>query len=646
MRRRRSIAVAIVAVVAIAFAVFASGRSSSTPTRRTGGASAHAAAAASPSLAVEARESTLSLPGPISRAVAFGDGSGILVAGGIEPNQSTTDAITRLGATGTESASPLAVATHDAAGATIGSAHFVFGGGAQHVSDAVQRLAPSGTADVVGRLPRPRADFSAVVVGGTAYLVGGYDGTAPASDVLATTDGITFRTVAQLPVAVRYPAVTASGPVIYVFGGEWGGVASSAIQAIDTRDGHASVVGRLPAARTQASAFTLAGREYVAGGLVGGAASFDISRFDPQTHRTLRAGTLPVPVADAATTVTGDTAQLAGGEGPGGPLSSVVDVHLVPMTPHVAEALARPFAGILQIADRGNNRLIVVDAAKHVLWRYPSASRPAPPSGFYFPDDAFFVDHGHAVLSNEEENHAIVRIAYPSGRLLWTYGHPGTPGSSAGYLDQPDDAFLLRNGDMTVADAKNCRVLFISSAGAPISQIGTTGNCVHDPGHSLGYPNGDTPLADGNVLISEINGSWISEYSRDGKFLWTTQLPIAYPSDPQQIGPDLYLVADYAKPGGIVEFTREGRIVWSYRPTSGPGMLDHPSLAEFLPNGLIGVNDDYRNRVALIDPSTKNIVWQYGATDRAGTGVDQVNIPDGFDLLLPDGTTPGHSTTG
>jgi hypothetical protein len=229
---------------------------------------------------------------------------------------------------------------------------------------------------------------------------------------------------------------------------------------------------------------------------------------------------------------------------------------------------------------------------------------------------------------------------------LWSYGHPGTPGSGAGYLSQPDDAFLLRDGEMTVADAKNCRVLFISPAGTPVGQIGTTGDCVHAPGRSLGYPNGDTPLANGNVLISEINGSWISEYSRDGTFRWTTHLPIAYPSDPQQIGADLYLVADYAKPGGIIEFTREGQIVWSYRPTGGPGMLDHPSLAEFLSNGLIGVNDDFRNRVALIDPSTNTIVWQYGATDRAGTGANQLNIPDGFDLLLPDGTTPGHPTTG
>jgi hypothetical protein len=61
---------------------------------------------------------------------------------------------------------------------------------------------------------------------------------------------------------------------------------------------------------------------------------------------------------------------------------------------------------------------------------------------------------------------------------------------------------------------------------------------------------------------------------------------------------------------------------------------------------LIAVNDDYRHRVAFIDPTTETIVWQYGQTDRPGTGADQLNTPDGFDVLLPDASTPLHTHTG
>ena len=169
---------------------------------------------------------------------------------------------------------------------------------------------------------------------------------------------------------------------------------------------------------------------------------------------------------------------------------------------------------------------------------------------------------------------------------------------------------------------------------------------MHNPPHTLGSPNGDTPLANGNILVSEVNGSYIDEITPTGHLVWSTHLSIAYPSDPQQLGPNRYLVADYTRPGGIYEFNRSGRILWSYHPPSGPGMLDHPSLAERLPNGLIATNDDYRDRVVVINPLTKRIVWQYGHTDSPGTGPDMLKIPDGFDLLTHGGVTPTHPYTG
>jgi len=162
----------------------------------------------------------------------------------------------------------------------------------------------------------------------------------------------------------------------------------------------------------------------------------------------------------------------------------------------------------------------------------------------------------------------------------------------------------------------------------------------------MGSPNGDTPLADGNLLVSEINGSWVSEYTPAGKLVWTVQLPISYPSDPQQLGPDRYLIADYASPGQILEFDREGTILSRYRAASGPGMLNHPSLAELLPSGVFMANDDYNDRMVAIDPATGALVWQYGITGKPGTAPGELNTPDGFDLLLPDGSTPTHPVTG
>ncbi|HEY1989495.1 MAG TPA: hypothetical protein VGG43_08530 [Acidimicrobiales bacterium] len=589
-------------------------------------------------------------------------------------------------ATGTFTASgSLPAVVHDGAGATLGTSSLVFGGGDPNTFATVQSIglpaaSPSATAQgqVVSQLPQPRSDLAvaSIVSGGshpstTLYVVGGYDGTNYLPEVLATSDGTHFATVAKLPVPVRYAATASFDGKIYTFGGQNGGTgttvtATDAIQAIDPSTHLAKVIGKLPQPLYGASAFVIDNHLYVAGGQTGaGQTLTQLYEFDNATDKVSDAGLLPQAVAFAgfATIGTGASAvgYLVGGEVasqsgpdqagiPSGSLQTVI--FLRPSRyggPVGGPSAGAPYAGHLLIADRGNDRLLVMDTARTLDWQYPSAIAPPPPGGFYFPDDAFFFHNGTGIISNQEENHTIVEIGYPSGKLLFQYGHPGVPGSSAGYLDQPDDAYLLKDGTVTVADALNNRILFISPTGTIINQIGTLGVSVHRPPTGIGYPNGDTPLANGNVLVSEITGSWVTEYTQAGQLVWTTHYPsVNYPSDPQQLGPDLYLMCDYDPPaeGRLLTFTREGQIIWTYDVTAGGGALKKPSLAEQLPNGLIMTNDDYRNRVVVIDPKYNAIVWQYGLTDTAGTAVGLLSIPDGFDLLLPNGTTPTHPQTG
>jgi hypothetical protein len=52
-----------------------------------------------------------------------------------------------------------------------------------------------------------------------------------------------------------------------------------------------------------------------------------------------------------------------------------------------------------------------------------------------------------------------------------------------------------------------------------------------------------------------------------------------------------------------------------------------------LPNGDVAVNDDYRDRVVVIDPRARRIVWQYGHTDMPGTATGYLNTPDGMDFI-------------
>ncbi len=293
--------------------------------------------------------------------------------------------------------------------------------------------------------------------------------------------------------------------------------------------------------------------------------------------------------------------------------------------------------GYLLIADRGNNRILVVDPAGHTAFTYPSAADLAAGRKLYYNDDTFVEPGGNYLIANEEDNHAIVQVGVNDHSLQVLFGHPGQVGSDSTHLNTPDDAYQLPGGSFTVADAYNCRILFIQNHQI-VRQIGHSGACHHDPPAYLGAVNGDTPLPDGGVLVSEINGSWIDNFSATGQLRFSVQAPVGYPSDPQPLPGGRILLADYSRPGHIIIMDRTGRVVWRYGPSNGPGMLDHPSLAMALPNGDIAVNDDFRDRCVVIDPRTNRIVWQYGHTDVGGTAPGYLHIPDGMDFIP---ATPG-----
>ncbi len=74
---------------------------------------------------------------------------------------------------------------------------------------------------------------------------------------------------------------------------------------------------------------------------------------------------------------------------------------------------------------------------------------------------------------------------------------------------------MLRSGMVITSDDRNCRIVELQNRHV-VRSIGTPGSCVHDPPRSLALPNGDTPIPNGHLLISEINGSWIDEVTLTG----------------------------------------------------------------------------------------------------------------------------------
>jgi hypothetical protein len=291
----------------------------------------------------------------------------------------------------------------------------------------------------------------------------------------------------------------------------------------------------------------------------------------------------------------------------------------------------------LLIADRGNGRLVIVNDSKRILWQFP-AHGSLPNGQRFSADDAFIAPDGRTIVANDEAHQVIDRIDIASRKVTWQYGHYDTLGAGTGYLHTPDDAYPLANGDIVVADIRNCRILEVNAAKQVVRHWGQTGSCNHAPPTSFDNPNGDTPLPDGGLLITEIGGSRIVRLGPTGNVVFDIHVPVSYPSDAQLDTTGDVLVVDYSKPGAILRVSPEGRVLWRYGPKSGPGSLDHPSLAIMLADGTIALNDDFRSRVVVVDPRTNRIVWQYGRTDAGGRSAGTLLVPDGIDPI-PVGTS-------
>lgn len=291
--------------------------------------------------------------------------------------------------------------------------------------------------------------------------------------------------------------------------------------------------------------------------------------------------------------------------------------------------------GDVLIADRSNSRLLVVDPEGRIVWQFP---RPGNTWTLPLPDDAFFSPNGREIVATEEDAAAVSVIDVATRRVVYRYGHIGAPGSGPDELSNPDDAMLLPNGSIVLADIKNCRLLLLRPPShRPAQVVGSPlRGCYHDPPLAWGSPNGAFPLSGGGALVTEINGDWVDALSPAGRVLWSTHPPgVYYPSDSNEVRRGLYVTVGYQNPGILETFDRAGRLHWRYEPRPGDPSLNQPSLAEPLPNGDFLLNDDFNDRVIVIDPRTNRVVWQYGHTGTSGTAAGYLDRPDGVDLVPP-----------
>lgn len=215
---------------------------------------------------------------------------------------------------------------HDAQAALLDGRVYVFGGGYTSELDHILSYDPSGgQTSPAGTLASPQSDVAVTQAAGTAYIVGGYDGTSYLNTIVTWHPGGRPATVAHLPQGLRYAAATIAGNSLFVLGGVTPSGTSDAIYRFDLATHEVTRVGTLPHPTEHGNAVTLGSTIYLVGGRGPNTAdqTSAVYAIDPTTGRVRRAGRLPRPTSDAAVMTIGQAIVVAGGQSPSGTLADV-----------------------------------------------------------------------------------------------------------------------------------------------------------------------------------------------------------------------------------------------------------------------------------------------------------------------------------
>ena len=169
-------------------------------------------------------------------------GNQVIFAAGLDSSGSSTSRVGSIRAPTVQTLPSLPKAFHDAAGAALGNALYLFGGGdGVRQLDSILRVTRTARRHPPAPCRHRRPIRSPRPIGDTAYIVGGYTGTHWLDTIVAFTPDGGPRVVAHLPVGLRYPAVgAADGRLVIVGGTTPSAHATTAIYVFDpaTRRGH------------------------------------------------------------------------------------------------------------------------------------------------------------------------------------------------------------------------------------------------------------------------------------------------------------------------------------------------------------------------------------------------------------------------
>ena len=117
------------------------------------------------------------------------------------------------------------------------------------------------------------------------------------------------------------------------------------------------------------------------------------------------------------------------------------------------------------IADKGNNRVIIVDGnTNNVIWELGADVLKSPM-------DIQYIDDNDHILITDGGNHRVILVDRASKSILWQFGRTGSADSGAVGLKLPTDADLIPSSqNVIIADAGNERIIEVNPDGQIVWQ--------------------------------------------------------------------------------------------------------------------------------------------------------------------------------
>lgn len=311
--------------------------------------------------------------------------------------------------------------------------------------------------------------------------------------------------------------------------------------------------------------------------------------------------------------------------------------------------------GDLLITDQFNNRVIEVNPlTKQIVWSFGSGNstlcNPGP-GAIIGSNYAERLAGGLTVLAGTgipsgvpgttacADNRVIV--VNQAGTIVWQYGQAGKTGSGPNLLNVPTSVIQLPNHDFLITDQGNNRVIELNLQKKIVWSYGPTNGS-----GALNTPNAAELLANGHILIADENNNRVIEITRGGQIVWQYSAGIQFAAFASRLPNGDTLITDSGH-ARIVEVSAAKKVVWQYftnrSAASNPTPL--PTNAVEIAGGDIVIADQFNHRAIVIDPSTKQVVFQYGKTDVSGVGFNELFGPyTAFEVGDYTGqTAPPHS---